>query len=275
MALVFISNLALADSSSHSWVRVFADKKYEWNRSHFQVIPASLFGRLNWQKGAKHICDFDSLPGEPGCPIIESLPRSEKALSIFNALASYQLNGIPNIKQSKLPMKMQLKKVFGKKIRSCLRAGTLTESDLDPSLCCTGFINPQTKRCQLKDYVDVSVYTNSNVSSEANSLSRSLFDKNGYIKNPEHAVMFACERQMCASNTLAHGILISRLQIPGQEDRWDSKISRFMEGNVRNDNANGLLSLFSSGLEINTHLYCVPRTLEDASNDLIIYRCDQ
>lgn len=272
--LVFMSNLALADSSSHPWVRVFADKTYEWNKSHFQVFPASLFGRFNWQKGEKHTCDLDSLPGEPGCPIIETSPRSEKAVSIFNALASYELNGIPGIEQRKFPTKIKLKKVFGKKIRSCLPAGTLTENDMDPSLCCTGFVNPETKRCQLKDFVDVSVYTNSNVSSEANRLTRSLFDKNGYIKNLENAAMFACIRQMCASNTIAYGILISRLQIPGQEDNFGSKIFRFMEGKVRNDDENGFLTLFNSGLKLNTHAYCVPRDLYDPTYELIINRCE-
>jgi hypothetical protein len=275
IALVFISNLALADSSGHPWVRVFADKTYEWNKSHFQVFPASAFSHFNWQKGAKHTCALDSLPGEPECPIIETSPRSEKALSIFNALASSELNGIPHIEQSKLPIKIKLKKVFSKNIRSCLQAGTLTESDMNPSLCCTGFINPQTKRCQLKDYVDVSVYTNLNVSSEASRLTKSLFDTNGYIKDTHIAAMYACHRQMCASNTIAYGILISRLHIPGQEDQFDSTINRFMEGNVRNDDAHGLLTMFNSGLKLNTHAYCIPRDFVDTNDDLIIYRCEQ
>lgn len=273
--LILISNLALADSSAQSWVRVFTNHTHEWHKSQFQVFPASIFGQFNWRKGVKHVCDSDSIPGDPGCPIMATLPRSEKALNIFNALASYELNGIPNIEQSKLPVKIQLKKVFSKNIRSCLRAGTLIEGDIDPNLCCSGFVNPYNKRCQLNDYVDVSIYTNSNVSSEANRLPISLFDKNGYIKDPSHAATIACELQMCASNTLANGILISNLQIPGQEDNFGSKILRFMEGNVRSDNANGLLSLFNSGLKLNTHVYCVPRALYNSTDDLTVYKCDQ
>lgn len=274
LALVFISNLALADSSSHPWVRVFANKTFEWNKSQFQVFPASSFGHFNWQKGAKHICESDALPGEPGCPIIISSPRSEKALYVFDTLASYELKGISNIDQSNLPVKTKLKKVFGNKVRSCLRAGTLTDGDVSPSLCCSGFINPITNRCQLKDFVDVSIYTNSNVSSEADILSRSLFDKNGFMKKPELVATLACARQMCASNTLAQGILISYLSIPGQEDRWDSKIYRFMEG-IASDDVNGLLSLFNQGLKLNTHVYCVPRALEKSTDGLNIYKCEQ
>lgn len=275
IALFFISNLASANSSSYPWVRVFADQAYEWDKSHFQVFPASLFGRFNWQKGAKHVCDFDSFPGEPGCPIIKTLPGSEKAFIIFNALASYELKGIPGIEQEKWPSKIQLKKVFGKKTRSCLPAGTLAESDVHPSLCCTGFINPKTNRCQLKDFVDLSIYTNLNVSSEAKRrVPKSLFDKNGYIKDPRYVTSIACSAQMCASNTLAYGALISWLHIPGHEDRFDSKIFRFMEGNVRNDDANGLLSVYNSGLKLNTHVYCVPPSF-NSIDAFTVFKCDQ
>lgn len=158
-------------------------------------------------------------------------------------------------------------------ITSCLPAGTTMEVGADPNLCCTGFINAKNNKCQLPDFVDVSVYTNRYVSSEAKKLNANLFDQNGYIKDPSYVAQLACEKSMCASGTLAYGVLVSRLKTPGQEDLEDKKF-RFLEGNVKADDGNGLLSIFNQGMKLNTHAYCYPAG-SNSSQDLTIISCGQ
>lgn len=167
------------------------------------------------------------------------------------------------------------KQVFkADEVVSCLPAGTQMKTGDDPAKCCTGMINATTLKCQLGDYIDVSIYTNRYVSSEAKKLSTTLFDQNGYIKDAAYAASLACEKQMCASGTLAYGILISRLKTPGLTDA-DTKYYRFLEGNAA-DNVNGLLDLYNKGLKLNNHVYCVPQALASsstASDDLTIISC--
>ena len=146
----------------------------------------------------------------------------------------------------------------------------------DPAKCCTGMINSANLKCQLPDYVDVSIYTNRYVSSEAKKLNVSLFDKNGYIKDAAYAAQIACEKSMCASGTLAYGVLISRLPTPGQTES-DNKYYRFLEGNTV-DNTNGLLDLYNKGLKLNNHVYCVPKGVAESAaasgaDDLTVISC--
>jgi hypothetical protein len=170
-----------------------------------------------------------------------------------------------------------MKQVFkADEVVSCLPAGTDMKLGDDPAKCCTGMINSTTLKCQLPDYVDVSVYTNRYVSSEAKKLNTSLFDQNGYIKDAAYAAQLACEKSMCASGTLAYGVLISRLPTPGQSEA-DAKYYRFLEGN-NVDNTNGLLDLYNKGLKLNNHVYCVPKSLAQSaagsgSEDLTIISC--
>ena len=168
------------------------------------------------------------------------------------------------------------KKIFSSdEIVSCTPAGTTMKPGDDPKLCCTGFINPGNLKCQLKDYIDLSIYTNRYVSSEAKKLNFSLFDANGYIRDPAYAANLACERQMCASGAVAYGILVSKLRIPGQPTA-DDPIFRFLEGNEAADNEKGLLSIFNKGLKINTHAYCIPKSLaadSNAANEMTIISC--
>lgn len=157
---------------------------------------------------------------------------------------------------------------------ACTPAGTTMKAGDDPKLCCTGFINPANLKCQLKDYIDLSIYTNRYVSSEAKKLNSTLFDSNGYIRDPAYAANLACERQMCASGVIAYGILISRLKTPGQAAS-DTKNYRFIEGSTV-DNESGLKDLFTNGLKINTHAYCIPAALASstgAADDLTIVTC--
>lgn len=158
---------------------------------------------------------------------------------------------------------------------SCLAAGTTMKQGDDPAKCCTGMINSTTLKCQLPDYIDVSVYTNRYVSSEAKKVSTTLFDQNGYIKDAAHVAQIACEKSMCASGTLAYGVLISLLPTPGQTEP-DAKSFRFLEGNSV-DNTNGLLSLYNKGLKLNHHVYCVPEALAQSASgttDLSIISCN-
>lgn len=167
------------------------------------------------------------------------------------------------------------KQVFkADEVVSCLPAGTQMKTGDDPAKCCTGMINSETLKCQLADYIDVSIYTNRYISSEAKKLSLSLFDKYGYIKDAAYAANLACEKSMCASGTLAYGILISKLKTPGQTS-VDAKYYRFLEGNAA-DNENGLLDLYNKGLKLNNHIYCIPKALASsstASDDLTIISC--
>jgi hypothetical protein len=167
-----------------------------------------------------------------------------------------------------------MKQIFkADEIVACHQAGTTMAVGSDPALCCTGLINSATNKCQLNDYIDVSVYTNRYVSSEAKKLNASLFDQYGYVKDPSYVAQLACEKQMCASGTLAFGILVSRLKTPGQEG-IDRKYYRFLEGSSAADNANNILNLFNRGLKINNHAYCVPAGMAGAnSEDLTVVSC--
>lgn len=167
-----------------------------------------------------------------------------------------------------------MKKIFkADEVVSCIPAGTTMNVGADANLCCTGFINSKTNKCQLPDFVDVSIYTNRYVSSEAKKLSPSLFDSSGYIRDPSYVAQLACEKKMCASGVLVYGILISKLKTPGQES-IDQKYYRFMESSVTADDANGLLTLFNKGLKLNTHAYCYPSGTGSVENeDLTIITC--
>ena len=159
---------------------------------------------------------------------------------------------------------------------SCYAAGTRMAAGADPSLCCTGFINTQNNLCQLPDFVDVSVYTNRFVSSEAKKISDTLIDQYGYVTEPSIVAQLACERRICASGKLATGVLISKLPIPGQSDIDKTQYYRYLE-NSSVDDEHGVYTLFKSGLKLNNHVYCAPQNLsangDNISNYLNIYNC--
>jgi hypothetical protein len=146
---------------------------------------------------------------------------------------------------------------------SCLPAGTQMKAGDAPARCCTGIINATSLKCQLDDYVDISVYTNRYVSSEGKKLNNSLFDTSGYIKGADKVAALACEKQMCGSGFVAYGILISSMKIPGQKE-FPSKVFRFLENSTDTDNEKGLLDLFNKGLKLNNHAYCIPKALADS-----------
>lgn len=163
-----------------------------------------------------------------------------------------------------------MKKIFkSDEVVSCLPAGTIVAAGADPSLCCTGFINAN--RCQLNDYVDISVYTNRYVSSEARKLDAGLVDTNGYIKDPGYVAQLACEKSMCASGKIAYGLLISNLLTPGQPTN-SAKRYRFLQNTAASDDFNKILTIYNNGLKLNNHAYCYP-TNGTASEDITIKTC--
>ena len=156
-------------------------------------------------------------------------------------------------------------------VRGCLPAGTEMPVGANPDHCCTGFINGKTNKCALLDFVDVSVYTNKYVSSEGKKLSITLFDANGYVKDPYYVAQLACQKQMCASGVVGFGTLVTLLKIPGRAD--DEKLYRFIEG-ATEDSVNGLIGLFNSGLKLNNHAYCLPPSFAGKpSTDFTIISC--
>lgn len=172
----------------------------------------------------------------------------------------YAANNITNFATPKI------KQVFkSDEVVACLPAGTVVKSTDDPNLCCTGFSASVAGvlQCALKDFVDVSVYTNRYVSSEASSLNIDLFDSStGYINDPMIAANFACQKKMCASGTIILGVLISKMVITGAEsiDKPETRLSRFLEGQKTSDDLHGELGLYNQGLKLNNHAYCFPKS---------------
>lgn len=158
-------------------------------------------------------------------------------------------------------------------VRGCLGAGTQMKTGDDPNLCCTGFINPTNNRCQLLDYVDLSVYTNKYVSSEAKKLNVTLFDSNGYVKDPVYVAQLACQKSFCASGVVGTGALITQLHIPGKPS--GNKVYRFIDGSEADfEDDNQLLVLYNAGLKINTHAYCLPPSFKGKSSaDFTVISC--
>jgi hypothetical protein len=156
-----------------------------------------------------------------------------------------------------------IKQIFkSDEVVACLPAGTKVLATADPSLCCTGFIDGVRLKCALPDFVDVSVYTNRYVSSAASTLASNLIEPDtGYIKDTAILNNLACQQQICASGTLASGVLVSKMVITGQENLNSAanKSYRFLEGQPLSDDAGGQLTLYKQGLKINTHLYCFPK----------------
>lgn len=169
-----------------------------------------------------------------------------------------------------------IKQVFRPdEIVACQPAGTTMASTADYNKCCTGFINSTTMKCALPDYVDLSIYTNRYVSSEGSSIAPTLFDEDGYIKDPSTVAILACQKNMCASKKIAFGLLVSNLKIPGLEsNNTANKFYRFLQGHTNSEDTNKVLTFYNRGLKLNTHAYCVPEDVSQGSGtDLQIVSC--
>lgn len=215
-------------------------------------------------------------PYPPDTPNVYKVPQG-----IFNTTISAKeaTDGVNQLYYSAVDpsnFSNTMKNIFkADEFTTCRPAGTQMDSISDANLCCTGYINSANKKCQLPDYIDLSVYTNRFVSSEAQGLTAGYFDESGFVKNTDHLAVLACEKSMCASGKMATGVLISNLKIPGATSN-DQKIMKFLE-NATEDNANGILDLYKNGLKYNNHLYCIPEAVANSTNsnnDLTIYSCD-
>ncbi len=161
----------------------------------------------------------------------------------------------------------ELKMVFDdKKVTCCMPAGEDVASNITSEQCCTGVKSGN--KCCLNDFTDITLYLNRYVSSEANGLNDSLFDKStGYFKNKEDTLAVAKIKNICCSCKAAFGVAISELFVPGAEVNPDARTRRFLysDSNVDNNDETGNKSdIFNAKIKWNNHLYCVPQDYPDA-----------
>ncbi|MBT3235600.1 MAG: hypothetical protein HN353_06600 [Bdellovibrionales bacterium] len=170
-----------------------------------------------------------------------------------------------------------LKMIFSRdKFLCCKHAGQDLLANETSDTCCSGFSVEidKAQRCALPDYTDLSLYMNRYVSSIANDLPDSSFDdQTGYIKGIDMTISLACQKKVCASGWIAHGVLLSNLKIPGHENKSDN-IRRFIDGNDAANNEPGALAdYFDMGLRYNNHLYCFPPDNETAPDGVTLVDC--
>ncbi|OUR97821.1 hypothetical protein A9Q84_06375 [Halobacteriovorax marinus] len=156
----------------------------------------------------------------------------------------------------------------------CQPVGTQMVAGDDPGFCCSGNINPDTNKCALKNYTNLSVYFNKYVSSEAKDLSESLIDpETGYIKNASTVQQLACAKEACASGFVGYGIAHTDLKVPGHEAS-DKQVKRFIDGDDLSNDFSGKAKIFNEGLRWNNQVYCVPQELAQSSGDVLqIFNC--
>ena len=186
----------------------------------------------------------------------------------------YQANDIGNGSSGVHASK---KKVFSEDSFTCCQpVGTEMLPTDDPTMCCSGFINPDNNQCALKNYTNLSVYFNRYVSSEAKDLAAAQIDeKSGYIKSNVSVQQLACTKQACASGFVGYGILHTDLKVPGHEAN-DISVKRFIDGASQANNFSGKVDIFDEGLHWNTQVYCIPEELASASADVLkIFDCGQ
>ena len=158
-----------------------------------------------------------------------------------------------------------LKKIFSPdEMACCIPAGSELPDGESAELCCTGFVNSNSGRCQLPDFSNVSIYLNRYVSSAAQEEDDSLFDDTtGYIKNEADVIRIACDQNICASGRVRVGISLSELKYPGHENNPEEKrVRRFIDGDDEANNFSGLSDLYDEGLRWNNMVYCVPESIE-------------
>ena len=174
-----------------------------------------------------------------------------------------------------------IKQVFSEdKVTCCIPAGqrvpTIQNIPPDQEKCCTGYISPATGRCALRDYTNVSVHFNRFVSSALRGVHESQFDSNGFLKSTAKVERLACQKEVCASGVIARGVAWTHTIVPGaKESEGNMNIRQFLDSeNMTEDDRNGLARLFKAGLKWNTHVYCVPTNIADAS-EFVLTRCTQ
>ncbi len=169
------------------------------------------------------------------------------------------------------------KQVFSQdEFTCCQPLGTEMPDGSDPSYCCSGNINPDTNKCALKNYTNLSVYFNRYISSEGKDLADNLIDEEtGYIKNASTVQQLACQKEACASGFVGYGIAHTDLKVPGHESS-DKQVKRFIDGNDLSNDFNGKAKIFNEGLRWNNQVYCIPEELAQSSGDVLqIFSCGQ
>ncbi|MDD0852329.1 hypothetical protein HBN50_04430 [Halobacteriovorax sp. GB3] len=161
-----------------------------------------------------------------------------------------------------------VKKVFSADSFSCCQpAGTEMPAGSDENLCCTGHIDPQTNKCALKNYSNVSVYLNRYVSSEAKDLNSAQFDETtGFINSVSTTLSLACQIDACESGVYGYGLAYGKYKVAGKTNENDPTISRFIDGNGTENNDKGQAQFFDEGLRWNNHLYCIPIDFQDQAD---------
>ncbi|WP_127717616.1 hypothetical protein [Halobacteriovorax sp. HLS] len=194
-------------------------------------------------------------------------PEYNKAAVDYFSAADVEIAGADILK----------KKVFSEdEFTCCQPVGTQMLATDDPTMCCSGYINPDNNQCALKNYTNLSVYFNRYVSSEAKDLAPALIDEEtGYIKSRVTVQQLACTKRACASGYVGYGIAHTDLKVPGHEAN-DMQVKRFIDGNDQSNNFNGKVDIFNEGLHWNTQVYCIPPELAQASGDVLqVFDCGQ
>ncbi|RLA61211.1 MAG: hypothetical protein DRQ88_11870 [Epsilonproteobacteria bacterium] len=208
-------------------------------------------------------------------------PNILEEINQFNA--EYSLNGsnsdLAQLYYSALDMDNfapDIKKIFSPDtVTCCLPAGSAVELGADPNNCCTGFINPNTNKCALPDYTDVSIYFNRYVSSEAGDIGTNQVDQEtGYLVSTSTVEELACVNQVCASGKVGRGVAISNLKVPGHEDN-EANVSRFVVDDLETSAVNKQIAdFYNAGLRWNNHVYCVPEDLQsNPTTGLTVFDC--
>ena len=177
----------------------------------------------------------------------------------------------------------QIKQVFSEdKTVCCIPAGDKVPvknegESSDPDKCCTGYISPETGRCSLKDYTNVSVYFNRFVSSAAKDVDERHFNANGFLRSMSMVKSLACQKQVCDSGVIAQGVAWSNVKVPGHSSEDETVlVLQFLDStSSEEDDFNGLVQLFQAGLKWNSHLYCVPSNIDTDASELIVIQCGQ
>lgn len=178
----------------------------------------------------------------------------------------------------------ELKTVFeSDEFACCMPSGTQMQAGDDPNLCCTGYINPQNNKCQLKNFANVTAYTNRFVSSELQNLPDSDFEPTtGSMKDREKLAVVACQKQMCADGYVGFGLLHGMYGLPeetlAEAQRLNILNANRMIQNNDNDNEQGRVDFFLDGLKWNANVYCLPANvaseLQNGTPSISVLSCN-
>ncbi len=232
-------------------------------------IPQIMIETASHSNGVQCLVDGDGSDDQDAAAASTPVPNTIKSA----ATAEYSDAGGNYLSASdsenfNLTSESGLKMMFDEKKVTCCQPSTPLNTPIAANIssqqCCTG--KKYGNRCCLEDFTDVTLYLNRYVSSEANTLSETLFEPStGYLKNPGDALTVANLKNICCSCRVAYGVAISELFVPGAEVNSNARTRRFLysDGNTDNNNITGnIADKFNAKLKWNNHLYCVPADFE-------------